>query len=558
MTKDYGGRTRKASGSAWLWSAAAVLMAAVILTPILTILYFVVSPSEGNFQHLVDTVLPIYVLNSLLLMAGVAIGTTLLGVSTAWLTTLFDFPGRRVFEWAQLLPLAMPAYIIAYSYTGLLEFAGPVQSSLRDSMQWSHGDYWFPPVRSLGGAVAMLSLVLYPYVFLLARAAFINQSVCMLEASRTLGCAGWRMFFRVALPLARPAIIAGLALVMMETLADFGTVEYFGVQTFTTGIFRTWFGLYDTAGAARLAGILMVFVLTLLALERVSRKQAKYHFTTERVTPLKAGKLLGWRGWLATAVCALPILLGFVVPAMQLGGLALGNWRKSLDAEFLALMANSVSLALTAAIVILVPALLLALAQRNSRSKFIKILIRLCASGYAIPGTVVAIGVLIPLGAIDNSIDLWAEETFGIRTGLLLSGTLFALIFAYSVRFLTAALNTVESGLQKIKPSVDEAARTLGCSESQVLRRIYLPVVRGSVLTAILIVFVDVLKELPATLVLRPFNFNTLAVRTYELASDERLAEAALPALTIVACGLIPVMLLSRAIKRSRPGSSLT
>jgi len=533
-------------------------MAAVILTPVATVLYFVFSPSEGNFQHLVNTVLSTYVTNSLLLMAGVAIGTSLLGVSTAWLATLFDFPGRRVFEWAQLLPLAMPAYIIAYSYTGLLDFAGPVQTGLRESMQWSRNDYWFPPVRSLGGAVTMLSLVLYPYVFLLARAAFINQSVCMLEASRTLGCAGWNAFFRVALPLARPAIVAGLALVMMETLADFGTVDYFGVLTFTTGIFRTWFGLYDTAGAARLAGVLLLFVLTLLGLERASRRQAKYHYTTERVMPLKAVRLNGWRAYASTLICLLPILFGFVIPALHLASMAFNNWRKSFDSAFLELMGNSVMLSFIAAVVILVPALLLALAQRNSRSIVIQTLIRLCTSGYAIPGTVVAIGVLIPLGALDNAVDLWAESTFGVRTGLLLSGSLFALIFAYSVRFLTAALNTVESGLQKIKPSVDEAARTLGCSEGQVLRRIYLPVVRGSVLTAVLIVFVDVLKELPATLVLRPFNFNTLAVRTYELASDERLAEAALPALTIVFCGLIPVVILSQAIRRSRPGTNST
>ncbi len=533
-------------------------MAAVILTPVVTILYFVAAPSEGNFQHLLDTVLPVYVANSLLLMGGVAIGTALLGISTAWLATLFDFPGRRIFEWAQLLPLAMPAYIIAYSYTGLLEYAGPLQSGLRDTMGWSRGDYWFPPIRSLGGAMAMLSLVLYPYVYLLARAAFINQSVCMLEASRALGCAGWRAFFSVALPLARPAIIAGLALVMMETLADFGTVEYFGVQTFTTGIFRTWLGLYDTAGAARLAGILLLFVLTLLALERASRRQAKFHYTTERVMPLKPMPLVGWRAALATLICLLPVTFGFIVPAVQLLLLASSEWQRSLDSAFIQLMVNSLSLALTAAVVILIPALLLALAQRNSQSRFVHLLIRLCASGYAIPGTVVAIGVLIPLGAIDNWVDLWAEENLGIRTGLLLSGSLVALIFAYAVRFLCAALTTLESGLQKIKPSVDEAARTLGCSEGQVLRRIYLPVVRGSVLTAVLIVFVDVLKELPATLVLRPFNFNTLAVRTYELASDERLAEAALPALTIVACGLIPVIILSRAIRQSRPGSQKT
>lgn len=539
----------------WLWPATTVLMAAVILLPVATILYFVLVPDQGSFAHLVDTVLPVYVGNSLLLMLGVAIGTTVMGVSTAWLATLFDFPGRRLFEWAQLLPLAMPAYIIAYCYTGLLEYAGPVQSGLREAMDWSRGDYWFPQVRSLGGAVAMLSLVLYPYVYLLARAAFLNQSVCMLEASRTLGCGGWRAFFRVALPLARPAIIAGLALVLMETLADFGTVEYFGVQTFTTGIFRTWFGLYDTAGAARLSAVLLLFVVTLLALERVSRAQAKYHYTTERVQPLQPARLPGWRAWAAFAVCALPVLLGFVVPALQLAALAADNGRQGLDADFARLMANSVGLALLAALVILVPALALALAQRNSRSRALHLLIRLCASGYAIPGTVVAIGVLIPLGAFDNAVDLWAEQTLGVRTGLLLSGSLFALVFAYTVRFLTAALNTLESGLQKIKPSVDEAARTLGCSEGQVLRRIYLPVVRGSVLTALLIVFVDVLKELPATLVLRPFNFNTLAVRTYELASDERLAEAALPALTIVACGLLPVVILSRAIRRSRPGA---
>lgn len=530
-------------------------MALVILLPVATVLYFVFSPSEGNFQHLADTVLPIYVKNSLLLMAGVSIVTATMGVTSAWLATLFDFPGRRFFEWAQLLPLAMPAYIIAYSYTGLLEFSGPVQSGLRESMDWSRNDYWFPPVRSLGGAVAMLSLVLYPYVYLLTRAAFISQSVCMLEASRTLGCSGWRAFFRVALPLARPAIVAGLALVMMETLADFGTVEYFGVQTFTTGIFRTWFGLYDTAGAARLSGVLLVFVISLLALERISRRRAKYHYTTERVMPLKPVKLHGWQAALASTACALPVLFGFMVPATHLFILALEHWPHSAHTDFLSLIGHSLLLALAAAVIILIPALLLALAQRNGRSLWIKALIRLCACGYAIPGTVVAIGVLIPFGAFDNTIDLWSEQTLGIRTGLLFSGTLFALIFAYTVRFLTAAINSIESGLEKIKPSVDEAARTMGCSEGQVLRRIYLPVVRGSVLTAVLIVFVDVLKELPATLVLRPFNFNTLAVRTYELASDERLAEAALPALIIVVCGLIPVVILSRAIRRSRPGA---
>lgn len=537
------------------WVLIAVCVAAVIATPILSILVYLALPSDTDtWQHLVDTVLADYVSNSLILMLGVAFSAGSMGVVCAWLTSMYSFPGRKILSWALLLPLAMPAYIIAYTYTGMLEFAGPLQSTLREWMGWSKSDYWFPEIRSIGGAITMFSLVLYPYVYLLARAAFLSQSVCALEVSRTLGCGPWQSFTRVALPLARPAIITGISLALMETLADFGTVEYFGVSTFTTGVYRTWFGLYDVASAAKLSAMLLSFVIVLLSLERWSRQKARFNATTERVQTLPEQRPSRRLQWCFTTLCALPLLFGFIIPALQLSSWAISTWDTMVDAAFLTLMLNSFSLAALSALVILIPATLMVYAVRRHDTPLVRALTRLSATGYAIPGTVIAVGVLIPFGRLDNVIDLWADEHFDIRTGLLFSGTLFILVYAYCVRFLTAALNTLESGLEKVKRSVEEAAKTLGCNERQMIWRVHFPIIRGSLLTAVLIVFVDVLKELPATLALRPFNFNTLAVRAYELASDERLADASSAALAIVIVGIIPVLLLSRSITRSRPG----
>ncbi|MEW6488684.1 MAG: iron ABC transporter permease, partial [Thermodesulfobacteriota bacterium] len=482
--------------------------------------------------------------------------TLLLGVGTAWLATVCRFPGQRVFQWALLLPMAMPAYIIAYTYTGLLDFAGPVQSALRGWFGWGYGDYWFPPVRSLGGAVAMLALVLYPYVYLLSRTAFQEQSVAALEASRTLGCGPWRSFFAVALPLARPAIAAGLSLALMEALADFGTVQYFGVNTFTTGIFRTWFGLGERAAAAQLAALLMAFVLALVVLERLSRRRARYHHAGQR-QQAGAGYLLGgWRAAAAFGACALPVFFGFLLPAGQLGVWAFRTWRHTVDGAFLQLARNSLALAAGAAVLTLALAVFLAYGKRLRPSRAVAASVQAAGMGYAVPGLVIAVGVIIPFAWVDHAVDAWMRGAFGISTGLLLSGTLAAVVFAYVVRFLAVSLHTVDAGLGKVRPSMDDAARSLGLSPAAVLGRVHLPLLRGSLLTALLLVFVDVLKELPATLILRPFNFNTLAVRAFELASDELLAESAAAALAIVLTGLLPVILISRSIRKSRPGES--
>jgi iron(III) transport system permease protein len=528
------------------------LVALLLAVPVLVIVGFMLVPAGDTWLHLASTVLPDYVSNSLLLMSGVTLGTLVGGVGTAWLTSMCRFPGRGIFEWALLLPMAMPAYIIAYTYTGMLDFAGPVQSTLRSLTGWGYGDYWFPEIRSLAGAALMLSLVLFPYVYLLTRAAFLSQSLCVLDVSRTLGNGPWRTFLRLALPLARPAIAAGLSLALMETLADYGTVQYFGVQTFTTGIFRTWYGLGSAAAAAQLSALLLGFVLVLIAVERSSRRHARYHHTSQRHQAIRRYHLRGWRATGAFLFCLLPVLLGFMVPAGQLGVWAATLASEAYDADFLRLVVNSLELAALAALLALLLALLLAYGKRLNPTPPVVGAVRLAGLGYAVPGTVIAIGVIIPFAWIDNGLDAWMRTNFGISTGLILSGTLTALLFAYLVRFLAVALQTIESGLGKIKPSMDEAGRSLGYRPGQVLGRVHLPMLKGSLLTALLLVFVDVLKELPATLILRPFNFNTLAVRAFELASDERLADSAPAALTIVLAGLAPVILLSRSITRSR------
>ncbi|MFL3655539.1 MAG: ABC transporter permease [Halioglobus sp.] len=531
------------------WRAGLILTALTVALPVLVIGSSLFTPYSATWAHILDTVLVDYLLNSLALMLGVGIGTLLLGVVTAWLCATCEFTGRKFLSWALLLPMALPAYIIAYTYTGMLDFSGPVQSSLRSWFNWGYGDYYFPEIRSLGGAICMLSLVLYPYIYLIARVAFTHQSGAALEAARSLGAGRWRTFFQVALPMARPAIVAGLSLALMETLADYGTVDYFGVSTFTTGIFRTWYGLGELNTAAQLAGFLLLFVFVLMAVERASRNRMQFHTTSTR-SGIRRAPLHGPSAALATGFCVLIVTLGFLLPALQLLSWASTSWRTALDGQFLHLLWNSLSLALIASLICLLLALFLGYGKRRYPGATQTGAVRIAAMGYAVPGTVIAVGVLIPFGALDNQLDALSQTLFGVSTGLLLSGTLVALIFAYVVRFLSVSLQTVESGLSRIKPSLDEAARSMGSSNERVLRDIHLPLLRGSLLTALLLVFVDVLKELPTTLILRPFNFNTLAVRTFELASDERLADAALPALAIVIIGLLPVILLMRNLDK--------
>lgn len=527
--------------------------ALLLLMPLLVVFSSLLSPDVALWQHLLATVLPDYLQNSLILAFGVGLGALLLGTSLAWLIVFFRFPGRNVLQWLLLLPLAMPAYIIAYSYTGLLDFAGPLQSLLRESFGWRYGDYYFPQVRSLGGAILLLSLVLYPYVYLLARSAFASQSERLAEASLSLGLSRRQHFFRVTLPMARPALITGMALAMMEAFADYGTVQYFGVPTLTTGIFRTWFGMGQQQGAAQLSALLCTLVLALIYFELASRRQLHFYYTGQAHTEIKTHQVKGFKGYLLLLLALLPLLLGFVVPAAQL--VVLADWPALLSTDYLKLLWHSFSLAFAAAVLVVGLAIWLCYGLRLNKHWLVQLLIRLSAMGYAIPGTVIAIGVMLPLAFMDNQLDLWAEQYLGVRTGLLLSGTVVALLLAYAVRFLAVALQGIEAGLGQIKPSMDQAARSLGLKPRQVLWQVHVPLLRSSVFTALLLVFVDVLKELPATLLLRPFNFNTLAVKSYELASDERLADAALPALTIVLVGLGPVLLLTRALdKKSSVG----
>jgi iron(III) transport system permease protein len=428
-----------------------------------------------------------------------------------------------------------------------LDFAGPVQTIIRDVTGLSYGDYWFFEVRSLPGAIVMLSLVLYPYVYLMSRAAFLEQSANTLEVSRSLGYSHTKSFFKLALPLARPAIVAGVTLALMETLADYGTVKYFGVTSFTTGIMRTFNGFGDAAAASQLASVLLLFVTCLILMERYSRRRISYHASGIRKASNRKIELNTKQSIMAFCVCFLPVLLGFIVPAVQLLYWAVFS-AESIDASFIQLAWNSLYLAALAAIIAVFLALVLAYASRLNKRKTIQASVTVAGLGYALPGTIIAIGIIIPLAWLDHQIIAWVKNTFEVRLGLVLSGTLFALLFAYTVRFMAVSLGSIQSGLGKITPSLDAAGRSLGYKPLDVLRKIHIPLMKSSVLTALLIVFVDVLKELPATLILRPFNFNTLAVRAFELASDERLADAAPASLMIVLVGLAPVILLSRSI----------
>ncbi len=525
----------------------AVLVAAAIALPVLVVLQNIFVPSQGTWRHLVQTVLGDYVLNSLLLMAGVAFGVIFGGVLTAWITTMCRFPGRRIFEWALLLPMAMPAYVMAYAYTDLLQFSGPLQMTLRAGMGWAPGQYGFPDVRSLGGAVIMFSLVLYPYVYLLARAAFLEQSDSMLEMARVSGYGPVGTFLHVALPLARPGIAAGTALALMETLADFGTVSYFGVQTFTTGIYRAWFSLGDHTAAAQLSAALLVFVFLVLLIERVTRVRARFYSTSQRKQLRNVYQLRGVWMPLAFVFCAIPVVFGFLLPTGVMLHMALTSGDAQFGARYVQLTFNTVTLAALTALLAVVLALAVGYAARSG-SMAVRIANRIAGLGYAVPGAVIAVGVLIPITRLDHVLAAAFSSLTGAPPGLWLTGGVAALVYAYLVRFFAVALQAVDAGLSKITPNMDSAARSLGLGPAATLARVHAPMLWRSALAAGLLVFVDVMKELPATFVMRPFNFDTLAVQAYNLASDERLAEASTAALTIVAVGLIPLLALSRMI----------
>lgn len=532
------------------WQLATGLIAFLVAAPIIAILWSLTQASGGAWAHLASTVLPGYVLNTLLLMALVGIMTMLLGVGSAWLVVSFTFPFQRMLSWALVLPLAMPAYIIAYVYTDLLEYAGPVQTLLREATGWHGGEYAFPPIRSLGGAAIMLSLVLYPYVYLLTRTAFQRQSVALVEATRVLGVTPAQAFLRVALPCARPAIAGGVALALMETIADFGVVDYFGVSTLTAGIFRTWLGMGAPVAAAQIAAILFLFAAALVLLERMER-QGTVANPLGRDVAAQRIVLPPLKGIAALLACALPVVLGFVVPAAVLARYALTVGDPLLGSHFVGFAVNSLGVAGIAALLATAAALFLAYAERRDPSPSNRFLIRFATLGYALPGAMVAIGILAIAGEIDTRIAEFMRDTLGLQPRLVLTGTVAGLLIAYVTRFLTAAFNSTQAGLEKIHGTLDDAAHMLGAGPGRVLRAVHLPLLRGPLLAGFLLVFIDVMKELPATLLLRPFNFETLATRTYRLASDERLTEASTAALFIVLLGLIPTIMLSVSIARS-------
>jgi iron(III) transport system permease protein len=536
------------------WTIGSLILACFAVTPVASVLYLSLHQSSGIWGHLLQTSLPVYITNTLILAMGVGILVLVIGLATAWLVTMCRFPGRKLFEWLLLFPLAIPAYVMAYAYTDLFEYSGPVQTTIRSFFGWqTANDYWFPEIRSLGGAICLMGLVLYPYVYLLARSAFLEQSTNILEAARVLGRGPWSTFFTVSLPGARPAISVGIALALMETLNDYGTVDFFAVPTMTAGIIDIWLGMGSLAGGSQIAALMLIFVILLISLEYFSRRRRRYYQeTASRFRPLPSYPLSGTRAFIAVVVCGVPLLAGFILPVIILTELSIRYFSRSWTPHFQELAINSLLLSGIAAVATVTIALFINYSRRLRGGLLLLFVTRVASLGYAIPGAVLAVGILIPFALFDNFIDTVFRHQFGISSGLLLSGTLIAVLFAYIVRFLTVAVGQIESSLDKVSLSVDMAARTLGYRAGETMIRFHVPLIRGGLLTALIIVFVDCMKELPATLILRPFGFETLATHVYHYASDEMLGEAALGSLTIVLAGVLPVLLLGRLIAKSR------
>lgn len=531
-----------------VWTVGAVLIAAVVLAPMLSVVWIAFHPTENIWPHLASTVLPRYFGTTLYLMAGVGLLTAVTGTVTAWLVAMYRFPGVRWLDYALLFPLAIPAYVGAYALVDFLQYAGPVQGMLRAMMGWeSARDYWFPEVRSEEMAILVLASVLYPYVYLLARAAFRESSGCAYEVARALGAGPWGLFLRVGLPLARPAIATGVALALMETVADFGTVTYFGVQTLTTGVFSTWLNGNNAGGAAQIAGVILMLILLLVALERVGRRNARFYRMGRSARPVERAQLQGARAWAATGLCLFPFLMGFGLPVGVMLHHALANPEVWLAPGLIAAMGNTLTVGGVAALLTVGAAVFLVYAVRMAGRGVARVVLPLTTLGYAAPGAVLAVGLLIPLAALDNRLADAVLALTGHDPGLLMTGTAGAIILAYGVRFFGIAQGAVDAAFGRISPNLPMAARSLGRDAGGTLTAVYLPLMRGSVATAMLVVFVDCVKELPATLLLRPFNFNTLSTRVYELASLERLGEASPAALVVIAVGLCAVALLARA-----------
>ncbi len=536
---------------------AALFTAAIVLMPLIAILMIAAGGSGDDWPHLISNVLPRATLRTLVLLTGVAAATAVTGVLTAWLTASCEFPLRRLLTVLLVLPLAIPSYLSAYAFGQFLDFTGPVQTALRAAFGFAtRRDYWFPEVRTTGGAILVMASVLYPYVYLAARAMFLMQGRAAADVARTLGAGPLKVFARVQIPMARPAIMVGLTLVSMETLNDIGAVEYLGVQTLTFSIFDTWLNRGSLAGAAQIACIMLAFVAVLLLVERAARRRQR--FTSNKTTAAVADsvrlKLKGWKRWAAVAACLLPPALGFAIPVLVLGSYAMRRLDQFASLRLLSALWNSVLISFCTACVAVLLAFLLAYAARATRSPLTTLAGRLASFGYGVPGTVLAMGVLIPLARFDNVVASFTREWFGFSTGLLLTGSGVAIVYACTVRFLTMAEGTIDAGFHKLSPHLDMAARTLGRTSAQTLRSVLLPMLRPATLTAALMVFIEAMKELSATIMLRPFNFNTLATLVYEDASRAKVEDASVAAIIIVAAGLIPVFLVSRSLNATNGG----
>ena len=530
------------------WSVGAALVALLVVMPIGAVLWIALTPDQNIWPHLVATTLPRYLENTAVLVASVGVLAAVTGTATAWMVTMYRFAGSGWLQWLLLLPLSIPAYVGAYALVDFLEYAGPVQSGLRALFGWHNAqDYWFPEIRSRGAAIVVLAAALYPYVFLLARSAFREQSGPGYDVARALGAGPLARFWRVGLPLARPAIAAASAIVMMETISDFGVVSYFSVQTLTTGIFSTWLDGGNAGGAAQIASVVLIVTLVLVGLEKHSRGRLRFFAIARQKHPARAIELVGWRGWLAATLCFVPFVVGFVLPGGVILAHALENAARWLDPDLLRAFMNTLFVAGSAALLTVLASIYMVYGVRMTGRRLSALLLPLTTIGYAAPGAVLAVGLLLPMSAIDHALADLVEATLGRDIGLLMTGSAFAIIYAYFVRFFVIAQAASDAAFGRVAPSLPMAARSLGQSPAGTLRRIYVPLIRGSVGTALLLVFVDCVKELPATLLLRPFNFNTLATRVFEKASLEQIGNAAPAAILVIGVGLCAVLLLARA-----------
>jgi iron(III) transport system permease protein len=531
------------------WQAASAGIALLVLAPMVVVLFSFFQPADEIWRHLAETILSELLVNTFWLILGVGTLTTVLGVSLAWFTVTCDFPGRKFFDWALVLPLAMPAYVIAFVSIGLFDFSGPVQTALRGWL--GTPNLWFPPIRSTGGVIAVMSLAFYPYVYLLSRNAFLTQGRRGIEAAQSLGYGPRSAFFRVALPMARPWIAAGLMLVLMETLADFGAVSTFNYDTLTTAIYKAWFGMFSLPAAAQLSSILVLIVFVLVLLEQKLRSGSRYTSMERQSAPQHRIVLRGPRRWAVSAYALTVLSAAFFIPVTQLAFWTVEGGGRDLDGRYFGFLTHSVFLGTIAALITTGCAVILVYTTRLSNTVWNRLMVRLATLGYALPGAVLAIGGIILVTWVDNRLIAWAQNLLGIRIGLFITGTLFAMLLAYLARFLVVAHNPLESAMQRITPSTDEASKSLGLSGLRMLRKVHLPMLRGGLLTAMVLVFVDVMKEMPITLMTRPFGWDTLAVRIFEMTSEGEWERAALPAVALVLAGLVPVALLTRQAGRS-------